>query len=133
MDVGGVSAPSGKVDWHLAELVDNADDDPFANAGPVAVEQIGLRIDLRDSPEVLEQRLRDLIESEAALWRRGVTCEMKSRPDASCSACPLSRHDDPQHVLFKLCRVGRDQESTLMQMYAATLEEAADASERVAA
>lgn len=102
--------------WH-ASVDLPADDgaDPFKNAGPV--EQIGLAIDLRPSHAELSAKLKDLLESEGELYARGVRCDLKEMDDSTCSACPISHHTEAGHPLATLCRIGREEERTLMDLY----------------
>ena len=101
-----------KARWY-EEIPASTGGDPFSEP-ETRVEDVGFPIDLRDEPR-LNARLVSLLEVEAALYRRGVTCSIRDRDDTCCSACPVARTDsaDP---LWPLCRVGREQESVLTQL-----------------
>lgn len=73
------------------------------------IEEVGVPIDLADPP-VLNQRLVALVETEGALYSRGVTCGVKDRPDTTCCACPIRAEEGP---LAPLCNLGREQERVL--------------------
>jgi hypothetical protein len=98
-----------KARW-FNEIPAIAQDDPFRPD----VEEIGMPIDLRDPP-ALTRRLVELVEIEAALHTRGVTCEVRDRPDTACCACPLAR-SSPDDPLWPLCRVGQEQERVCTEL-----------------
>jgi hypothetical protein len=94
--------------WHGPIAV--ADDgDPFA----ARVEQLGMPIKLSEGRAELVARLAELVEQEGLLWNAGVRCGIKDLPDVTCSACPLSAHDDDGSPMQALCLVGRAQEQVL--------------------
>lgn len=102
--------------WHTSvDLPADDGADPFNGAG--AIEQIGLPIDLRPSHAELTVRLKDLLESEGELFTRGVRCDLKEKDDSTCSACPISHHEEDGHPMATLCRIGREEESTVMDLY----------------
>lgn len=97
--------------WHTEQLTID-ESDPFANP-PRPVE----RIDLTD-PVMLRAKLTALLTLEGKLEDRGITCALKARPNACCSACPLRDTARVQRIRA-LCRVGLEQEQTLMTMLVA--------------
>lgn len=102
-----------KANWHLDDVaVDESD--PFDGEHDVQIE--GERIDLTD-PKFLSGRLVELLLREGELERAGVTCKLKSRPDACCSACPL-RGTHTAHGRRELCKLGTEQERTAMSLAA---------------
>lgn len=104
-----------KTDWHLGAAVAESTEDPFADAEPV--ERVGMPIRLDDDEAVLHARLEELIDSEAALADRDVTCPIKGLAESCCSACPVSQ-DGTDGPLHNLCRVAKAQERTVMQIAA---------------
>lgn len=98
-----------KANWFVDLEIPSADlDDP-----PLQVEELAEGIDLRD-PAALQRDLATLMARESALYNEGVRCSLKqdSNGDASCSACPLRRHEanDPHTAL---CTVGVEQERVM--------------------
>lgn len=98
-----------RANWFLDELprLGAAEDDPFADVEAQRVEDVGVEIDLRGDTE---QRLAQVIEIEGRVRDDGITCAVRERPDTSCSACPFSRHEQPDSRLHRLCLVGREKE-----------------------
>lgn len=96
--------------WHVGDLGGTSDADPFADEEALPVEQVGTPIDLSDSIASLSKELQTLMWRECELFNVGLTCAIKDRDDTACSACPVSKHADPQDPLAPLCLVGRDQE-----------------------
>lgn len=97
--------------WHTEQLTID-ESDPFASPLP-RVE----RIDLSD-PVVLQAKLTALLMLEGKLEERGITCQIKNRPDSCCSACPL-RDTARAEAVRHLCRTGVEQERTIMSILAA--------------
>lgn len=106
-----------KANW-FAEL----DDGPASQIDPFAAhaEQLGLEIDLRD-PKELQQQLRDLLNAEAALYERKVTCSIRDRSDTSCTACPVRRTNSLDR-LTPLCDVGIQMERVTTTLAAHAIE-----------
>lgn len=73
-------------------------------------------IRLSDGRAELELKLVELVNQEGALYNAGVRCAIKDAPDATCSACPLSAHDEAGSPLRVLCMVGRAQERVLTEI-----------------
>jgi hypothetical protein len=97
-----------RTNWHLEDVtVDQSD--PFTT--PPAQ-----RIDLSD-PTVLRAKLTALLTLEGKLEERGITCAIRDRPNSCCSGCPLRGTSRVQHIR-SLCRVGVEQEQTLMAILA---------------
>lgn len=96
--------------WHGEIVVPEGD--PFEQR----VEQLGMPIQLSNGRAELETKLVELVTQEGLLWNSGVRCEIKDVPDSTCSACPLSAHDDPNSSLQALCLVGRAQERVLTEI-----------------
>lgn len=97
-----------RAEWHIPDLA-LGDEDPFAD-GPTEVSAVGVRIDLRDDPDELFGRLRDLLGEESDLYNQGVVCAVKAKRDTSCHACPFRGR------YGQLCRVGTEQEEVLTRM-----------------
>lgn len=95
-----------RADWSLPDVI--ADDvDPFQ---PQArIEDVGVPIRLNGRRADLDARVLELVQAEAALFDRGITCAVKDRPDTCCHACPLRDHGGP----VELCAVGLEQEQVL--------------------
>lgn len=100
-----------KARWHTQEIV-VPDGDPFQQR----VEQLGMPIRLVDGRAELEVKLIELVNHESALWNAGIRCAIKDKPDSTCSACPLSAHNDAESSLRVLCMVGRAQERVLTEI-----------------
>lgn len=105
---------SVKAEWFVPDLA-SGEEDPFADE-PAEVSAVGVRIDLRDDPDELFARLRDLLEQESYLYNQGVRCAVKAKADTSCHACPFRGR------YGQLCRVGTEQEEVLTRMAFADLE-----------
>lgn len=99
-----------KTDWSLPR--EDGLGDPFEGVKPV--EQVGLQVSL-DDESLLHSRLIDLMESEAALDERGVTCPLKADSRSSCSACPVAQD---KGRLAPLCAIGKEQEAVTMRLLA---------------
>lgn len=99
-----------KARWHQEIVV--PDDDPFRQR----VEEVGFPITLTDEIPKLETQLLDLIRSEGAMHDAGLTCAIKDRDDTSCSACPISAHNDESSAMRPLCLCGREQEKVMTQL-----------------
>lgn len=97
-----------RANWHIAEL-DVGDVDALFDDDQ-RIEEVGVPVPLEED---LSLRLVELVESEGALFERGVRCEIKDRPDTCCHACPLYREDGE---LGALCQVGREQERVATQL-----------------
>lgn len=80
------------------------------------IEEVGLRIDLRDPKATLDLRLAELVRREGSLFNGGVTCGIKERADSTCHACPLSQAHEERSALGVLCRIGREQEAVLTEL-----------------
>jgi hypothetical protein len=104
---------STRANWHTADLADiNEEVDPFS----VPIEEVGLRIDLRDEAGRLQARLATLLDQETNLLHCGIRCAIKDRENTCCHACPISKaglSDDP---LSALCRLGREQERVVTDL-----------------
>lgn len=100
-----------KANWHIPDL-DVPDSDPFAEEA-LPVEQVGTPIDLSNGIAELSKEVESLMWRECSLHNVGVTCGIKDNPETSCSACPVSKHADPQDPLAPLCQIGRDQERVI--------------------
>jgi len=96
--------------WHGEIVV--PDGDPFDQR----VEQLGMPIQLSEGRAELVAKLAELVDQEGLLYNAGVRCKIKDLPDTTCSACPLSAHDDDGSPMQALCLVGRAQERTLTRM-----------------
>lgn len=73
-------------------------------------------IQLGEETAQLNERIAELVRTEGRLYNAGVRCTIKDRPDTSCSACPISAHNDAAAPLNALCRTGREQERVLTEM-----------------
>ena len=104
---------AAKANWFI-QAVEGLDDEPDLFAAPI--EEVGERIDLRDPKAGLQMRLEELIQREANLYEHQITCPIKDRNDTTCHACPVSKAGDPDAALGVLCRVGREQETTLTEL-----------------
>lgn len=105
-----------KARWHTAVVVpEDLDEDPLQ----ARVEQVGLPIHLGHEHAVLNERLLELVQVEGRLFNAGVTCAIRDRQDTSCSACPISAHEEDTQ-LAALCRCGREQERVATEMAVAT-------------
>jgi hypothetical protein len=93
--------------WPVAAF-DVPTTDPFAELLPV--EQVGTPISLDTDIASLSKEVESLMWKECKLFNVGVTCPIKDHPDTHCSACPVSKHDQPDDPLSPLCRLGREQE-----------------------
>lgn len=102
-----------RADWHVDVDLPEDSDDPLATLG-ADPEQIGLPINLDGEPR-LQARLVELCNQEAALYNKGVRCEIKDSPDTACHACPLFT-EDPTDTISALCRVGIAQEKALTEL-----------------
>lgn len=113
-----------KAQWPGMDLVvrDDEDTDPLA----ARVEQVGLPITLHPDFAALNEKLLQLVQVEGRLFNSGVRCAIKDRDDTSCSACPISAHQENTE-LAALCRCGREQERVQTEM--AVAREAKRASE----
>jgi hypothetical protein len=105
---------TAKAQWFVEAVVPLDDDQ--ANPFNMPIEEVGERIDLREPGAILELRYAELLNREANLSDAGLTCPIKDRPDSTCHACPVSQAHDPEVRLSALCRIGREQESTLTEM-----------------
>lgn len=116
-----------RANWFL-DAMPLDDGDPFAavQAPPgTPVQEVGIPFDLRD-PGPLQHRAVELLRWEAELHERGVICAVKQRPDSACTACTHAHDSDPNHTLYLLCNVGREQERVLTEQ-AHRIEERKDA------
>lgn len=104
-----------KARWGSDELVVPTGD-PFYER----VEQIGLPIVLHADHAEVNERLIALVQEEGRLHNAGIRCAIRDRDDTSCSACPLSAHEDPSSALHRLCQVGREQELLSTELAIAT-------------
>ncbi len=66
-------------------------------------------IELGGRETKINARLVDLLRAEGRLFDEGVRCDIKERSDTCCHACPLQDRGE-------LCEVGRQQETTLMDL-----------------
>ena len=96
--------------WHPEIVV--ADGDPFEQR----VEQLGMPIKLSKGRAELVAQLAELVDHEGRLYNAGVRCQIKDNPNVTCSACPISAHNEEGSSLQALCLVGRAQERVLTQM-----------------
>lgn len=80
-----------------------ADEDPFA----AVVYTAGIEIDLTAPQSELAEKLRQLVQIEASLARRGVRCPLKDGGQ-DCSTCAEATLESAQKR-SRLCRVGKDQ------------------------
>jgi hypothetical protein len=78
--------------WH--QDLPAADADPFAAQPEI------------DNPRVRGE-LREALEREAALFRRGVTCPLKE-DGQDCRSCSCYSGDEPDKPMSRLCRTGRE-------------------------
>jgi hypothetical protein len=104
---------SARANWFTPAPI-GLDDAPDPFAAPV--EEVGERVDLRNPRAVLQLRLDELIRHEGNLFAKGLTCPIKDRSDSTCHACPVSKAADPDDALGVLCRIGREQETTLTEL-----------------
>lgn len=104
--------PGARANWYVDQPPALDGPDPFE----VPIEDVGELIDLSKPTAQLTVRLTELLNREGRLEAIGVTCDLKSRSDVVCSACPISRAGDPTAPLGALCRVGREQESVCTQL-----------------
>lgn len=100
-----------KADWRLAELIESADD-PF----DTMIFSSGLRVDLTGSDDEVFAGLRRSLGLEAALFNKGVVCELKDEGQ-DCLTCPAftARSDETR---APLCLLGRDQRTIEKEMQA---------------
>lgn len=89
-----------KAVWHLADMTD---DDPFAGT----VYSAGVSIDLTAPEEELTRMIDTLLAREEALYKRGLTCDLKW-DGQDCRTCPAATLD-PEDGRAVLCRLGKDQ------------------------
>lgn len=102
-----------KAQWFVPDLVA---DGPDPLGEEVDVTEVGVRIDLRDDPDVLFNRLRELLDAESRLFNDGVRCVVKDKADTSCNACPFrGRYGE-------LCSVGVEEEEVITRMTFADME-----------
>jgi hypothetical protein len=112
--------------WGLDDLaVDGSDpflglepsqpDDPE----PIDVRDVGMPIDLTGDVATLkadlDQRLIALMREETQLYERGVTCDIRHRPQTTCLACPVASEDGP---MGRLCSNGRESDRVSTAMVA---------------
>lgn len=102
---------SARANWHLDVEIDTSD--PFGQADPDAGEPVVLT-----DTDALVRRVVELLYREGELERDGMTCALKGRPGACCSACPL-RGSRKAHRIRELCKLGTEQERALMSTFAA--------------
>lgn len=76
----------------------------------------GRPIDLSGEEGTLSDRLAELAAREARLWKHGVRCALKEREDTCCHACPVSKVNDSECALSRLCLIGREQERVVMRL-----------------
>lgn len=93
------------------EAIDVPTTDPFADLLPV--EQVGTPINLDTPLAALSKEIESLMWRECNLFNVGVTCSIKDRAETACSACPVSKHDQPDDALAPLCLIGREQERVI--------------------
>lgn len=74
------------------------------------MEQVGTPISLDGDIASLSKEVESLMWRESNLFNVGVTCSIKDHPETVCSACPVSKHAQPDDPLAPLCQVGREQE-----------------------
>lgn len=104
---------SARANWFVeGEIPTESENDPFE----APIEEVGERIDLRDPDAVLNLRLIELLRREAALFERGIECPIKEMRDTSCHACSVSRAHDREDPMGILCRLGREQDTTLTEL-----------------
>lgn len=87
-------------------------EDPFS----MPVEEVGERIDLRDPDATLNLRLTELLLREGRLFDAGITCPIKEFSGSTCHACPVSKAHDREDPKGALCRLGREQETTVTEL-----------------
>lgn len=98
-----------QANWHVARLDVPEIADPFGEEA-LPVEQVGTPISLDGDTASLSKRVESLMWRESNLFNVGVTCSIKDMDETVCSACPVSKHDQPDDPLAPLCQIGREQE-----------------------
>lgn len=100
---------SVKADWHLADLLDKAED-PFE----AVIYSSGLQVDLNGSEEELADALGRALKIEGRLDAIGLTCPLKDAGQ-ECLTCRQSSAD-PGVALTRLCEIGKDQQTLVRRM-----------------
>lgn len=111
---------SVKADWGAAVVEPPTpvqDFDPFgwAESGGMPMKAVNMETPANE----LHGWLGELLRREGNLDACGITCPLKDLPDATCTACPVSRvHDTSDPHRQKLCEIGVEQERVLMLLMA---------------
>lgn len=100
-----------QANWFLGDLDIAEGPDPLGPA-QTRIEDVGRPIDLEGGVPAINQRVVDLLEQEAKLFDRGITCPVKDNQQAVCSACPI-RHRDELDPMTALCGIGLEQERVI--------------------
>lgn len=104
---------SARANWFTeAAIPTESEEDPFS----MPVEEVGERIDLRDPDAMLNLRLTELLGRESRLFDAGITCPIKEVSGSTCHACPVSKAHDREDPKGVLCRLGREQETTVTEL-----------------
>lgn len=102
-----------RANWHIDLPEGYAPGDPFTQQ--LSIGEVGQPIELTAGQAKLNEKLIALVNDEGLLFEQGVECDLKQRPDVTCSACPVKVVDsaDP---LSRLCSLGSEQERVLTSL-----------------